>query len=122
MARITVEDCVRRTDRFSLVLYAAQRVREIEGGSPLTIPKIRDKNPVIALREIGVGNLSLEGLGQAFVRTLQKNQLNETWTEPTLDEDPLILPSDFSDGVSVISDDELEDASDESEDDPLSDV
>jgi len=117
MARITVEDCVRRTDRFSLVLYAAQRVREIESGAPLTIPQGRDKNPVIALREIGVGHLSLEGLGQAFIRTLQKNQVNETWTEPTLDEDPLIVPSDFSDGVSIVSDDELEDSSDESDED-----
>ncbi|MBU7579370.1 MAG: DNA-directed RNA polymerase subunit omega, partial [Porphyrobacter sp.] len=51
MARVTVEDCVDKVpNRFDLVLLAAQRAREISGGSELTIDRDRDKNPVVALR------------------------------------------------------------------------
>ena len=53
MARVTVEDCVDKVpNRFDLVLLAAQRAREISGGAELTIDRDRDKNPVVALREI----------------------------------------------------------------------
>jgi DNA-directed RNA polymerase subunit omega len=53
MARVTVEDCVDKIpNRFDLVLLAAQRAREISGGAELTIERDRDKNPVVALREI----------------------------------------------------------------------
>ena len=53
MARVTVEDCVDKIpNRFDLVLMAAQRAREISGCAELTIERDRDKNPVVALREI----------------------------------------------------------------------
>jgi DNA-directed RNA polymerase subunit omega len=53
MARVTVEDCVDKIpNRFDLVLMAAQRARQISGGADLTIDRDRDKNPVVALREI----------------------------------------------------------------------
>ena len=53
MARVTVEDCVDKIpNRFDLVLAAAQRARQISGGADLTIDRDRDKNPVVALREI----------------------------------------------------------------------
>ncbi len=53
MARVTVEDCVDKiSNRFDLVLFAAQRARQISGGADLTIDRDRDKNPVVALREI----------------------------------------------------------------------
>ena len=40
MARVTVEDCVDKVpNRFDLVLLAAQRAREISGGSELTIDR-----------------------------------------------------------------------------------
>ena len=53
MARVTVEDCVDKIpNRFDLVLLAAQRARQISGGADLTIDRDRDKNPVVALREI----------------------------------------------------------------------
>jgi DNA-directed RNA polymerase omega subunit len=53
MARVTVEDCVDKVpNRFDLVLLAAQRARAISGGAELTIERDRDKNPVVALREI----------------------------------------------------------------------
>ena len=53
MARVTVEDCVDKVqNRFDLVLLAAHRARQISGGAELTIDRDRDKNPVVALREI----------------------------------------------------------------------
>ncbi len=53
MARVTVEDCVDKIpNRFDLVLFAGQRAREISGGAELTVERDRDKNPVVALREI----------------------------------------------------------------------
>ena len=53
MARVTVEDCIDKVpNRFDLVLLAAQRARAISGGAELTIDRDRDKNPVVALREI----------------------------------------------------------------------
>ena len=53
MARVTVEDCVDKIpNRFDLVLFAAQRARQISGGADLTLDRDRDKNPVVALREI----------------------------------------------------------------------
>ncbi|MBE2275520.1 MAG: DNA-directed RNA polymerase subunit omega [Rhodobacteraceae bacterium] len=53
MARVTVEDCVDKVpNRFELVMLAAHRAREIAAGSPVTIERDNDKNPVVALREI----------------------------------------------------------------------
>ena len=53
MARVTVEDCVDKvSNRFDLVMLAAHRAREISSGSPLTVERDNDKNPVVSLREI----------------------------------------------------------------------
>lgn len=74
MARVTVEDCIRRVpNRFDLVLYAGQRAREIAAGSPLNIERDNDKNPVVALREIAEGAVSLTELETSLVENLQKN-------------------------------------------------
>ena len=52
MARVTVEDCVDKVpNRFELVMLAAHRAREIQSGSPITVDRDNDKNPVVALRE-----------------------------------------------------------------------
>ena len=73
MARVTVEDCVDKvTSRFELVLLASQRAREIAAGSPLTIERDNDKDPVIALREIADETVTPEDLREAKVRDLQR--------------------------------------------------
>ncbi|MEM7687898.1 MAG: DNA-directed RNA polymerase subunit omega [Pseudomonadota bacterium] len=73
MARVTVEDCVDKIpNRFDLVLLAAQRAREISGGSELTIDRDRDKNPVVALREIAEQTVKPRDLNEAMVTSLQK--------------------------------------------------
>jgi DNA-directed RNA polymerase subunit omega len=73
MARVTVEDCVDKVpNRFDLVLLAAQRAREISGGSELTIDRDRDKNPVVALREIAEQTVGPKNLHESLVTSLQK--------------------------------------------------
>lgn len=78
MARVTVEDCVDKvTNRFDLVLLAAQRAREISGGAELTVDRDRDKNPVVALREIAEETITPEELQEALVGTLQKVRIDD---------------------------------------------
>ena len=73
MARVTVEDCVDKVpNRFDLVLLAAQRAREISGGADLTIDRDRDKNPVVALREIAEQTVRPRDLQESVVVSLQK--------------------------------------------------
>ena len=73
MARVTVEDCVDKVpNRFDLVLLAAQRAREISGGAEIRIDRDRDKNPVVALREIADETISPASLKESVVSSLQR--------------------------------------------------
>jgi DNA-directed RNA polymerase subunit omega len=78
MARVTVEDCVDKIpNRFDLVLLAAQRARQISGGADLTLDRDRDKNPVVALREIAEVTVKPKDLEEAIVTNLQKVRIDE---------------------------------------------
>jgi DNA-directed RNA polymerase subunit omega len=78
MARVTVEDCVDKIpNRFDLVLLAAQRARQISGGADLTIDRDRDKNPVVALREIAETTVKPRELEEALVSGLQRVQMDD---------------------------------------------
>jgi DNA-directed RNA polymerase subunit omega len=84
MARVTVEDCVDKIpNRFDLVLAAAQRARQISGGAELLLDRDRDKNPVVALREIAEEMVEPEDLREAIVGGLQRVQIDE---EDAIDE------------------------------------
>ena len=73
MARVTVEDCVDKvSNRFDLVLLAAHRARVLSSGAPLLIERDNDKNPVVALREIGDGMLVPDEIEEDLVQSLQK--------------------------------------------------
>lgn len=78
MARVTVEDCVDKIpNRFDLVLFAAQRARQISGGAELTLDRDRDKNPVVALREIAEQTVTPVQLEEAVVSGMQKVQIDD---------------------------------------------
>lgn len=78
MARVTVEDCVDKvSNRFDLVLFAAQRARQISGGAELTIDRDRDKNPVVALREIADETVIPDDLQDAIVTNLQRVRIDD---------------------------------------------
>lgn len=73
MARVTVEDCVLQVpNRFELVMLSAHRARALGSGAELKIERDRDKNPVVALREIAEQKLDLGGLEESFIKSLQK--------------------------------------------------
>ena len=73
MARVTVEDCVDKvSNRFDLVLLAAERARAISGGAELTVDCDRDKNPVVALREIADETVRPAALKENLIQSLQR--------------------------------------------------
>ena len=72
MARVTVEDCVDKVpNRFDLVMLAAHRAREINTGSPLSIERDNDKNPVVALREIAEETQQIDDLRERMIESSQ---------------------------------------------------
>ncbi|MDP4033033.1 MAG: DNA-directed RNA polymerase subunit omega [Pseudorhodobacter sp.] len=72
MARVTVEDCVDKVpNRFELVMLAAHRAREITAGSPATVDRDNDKNPVVALREIADETQSADALRERMIESYQ---------------------------------------------------
>ena len=78
MARVTVEDCVDKIpNRFDLVLFAATRARAISSGSEITVERDRDKNPVVALREIAEENVKPSELKEALITSMQRVVANE---------------------------------------------
>ena len=87
MARVTVEDCVDKVpNRFDLVLLAGYRARQLSGGAEPILDRDRDKNPVVALREIAAKSLKPEMLKEDYIRSLQKHaEVDEP--EPTPEED-----------------------------------
>lgn len=73
MARVTVEDCVDKvTNRFDLVLVAAQRARQISAGAPLEVERDNDKNAVVSLREIAEEKVSKEDLMESVIHSMRK--------------------------------------------------
>ncbi len=89
MARVTVEDCVDKVpNRFELVLLAAHRAREITAGAPLTIDRDKDKNPVVALREIAEETQGADGLRE---RMIESHQTQIEVDEPEDDQMSLLM-------------------------------
>jgi DNA-directed RNA polymerase subunit omega len=102
MARVTVEDCIDKVDnRFELVLLAAHRARIIASGAPLTIDRDRDKNPVVALREIADATIQPEDLKEEFIHSLQKQVEVD---EPEAETVPMIASSHSRTQVNAVDD------------------
>ena len=94
MARVTVEDCIKKIpNRFDLVVAAAQRSREISNGMPIEVERDNDKNPVVSLREIASDAVDHERLEDRFIKSMQKNIIRE---EANL-EDDVSLEDEFAD-------------------------
>ena len=108
MARVTVEDCVDKIpNRFDLVLFAAQRARQISGGAELTLDRDRDKNPVCALREIGDATITADDLKEQLIHSMQKYvevDEPEAETVPLLSSSPAaaaVAPQGSGDGDDI---------------------
>lgn len=68
MARVTVDDCMKRIkNRFQMTLAATYRARQLASGATPMVDPGKDKPTVIALREVALGKVGVEVLnrGQA---------------------------------------------------------
>lgn len=88
MARVTVEDCVDKIpNRFDLVLMSAHRARQLSGGADPLVERDRDKNPVVALREIANKSLKPDELREEFIKSLQRHaEVDEPETAQPVEE------------------------------------
>tara|TARA_B100001758_G_scaffold237904_1_gene240496 strand:- start:114 stop:587 length:474 start_codon:yes stop_codon:yes gene_type:complete len=78
MARITVEDCIKKfTSRFELVLVASQRARKLHSGEEATLDRDNDKNTVIALREIADSTISKDEMKESLIQEYQTVSLSD---------------------------------------------
>ena len=111
MARVTVEDCVDKVEnRFELVLVASHRARLIASGSPLTVDRDNDKNPVVALREIADVTQAPEDLKEDFIHSLQKQvEVDEPEAEVVLalSSAPAAAPASASDAPTDVQFDRM---------------
>ena len=63
MARITIDDCLKRIpNRFDLTLAATYRARQLASGATSLVGPGKDKPTVLALREISNGHIGREML------------------------------------------------------------
>ncbi len=115
MARVTVEDCVVLVpNRFDLVMLAAHRARALASGAELLLDRDRDKNPVVALREIAEEKLDLQSLQESLIKSMQKRIEPDRPEEEVIDlmaseqQNWINASMDEEDGEDVM-DDDLED-------------
>lgn len=76
MARVTVEDCLRQVEnRFALVHLAVRRVLQLRKGATPLIDAPKNKEVVIALREIAAGKVTPENILELEAREDQNGEL-----------------------------------------------
>jgi len=86
MARITVEDCMRRIpNRFEMILTATARARQLHRGATPLVDPDGDKFTVIALREIASGRIGVE--------VLKRSDLSGPASAPSSDAAPSMSPA-----------------------------
>ena len=61
MARVTIEDCLPLVEnRFTLVLLSTKRTRQLMAGARPVVESIKNKPPVLALREVATGKVRFD--------------------------------------------------------------
>ena len=89
MARITVEDCLDQVDnRFQLIHLAAKRVRQLKKGDDPMV-KCKNKDIVVALREIAAGEVFQAGKGEEDDRIESRPELEMEGSLPENSEEAL---------------------------------
>ena len=88
MARITVEDCMSKTDnQYDLVLLAKERTAQLNAGAEMLVPEDNDKKTIISLREIGEGKVLVEDLEKSAVLRLRREPDENLQQEETEEEE-----------------------------------
>ncbi len=126
MARITIEDCLKKVpSRFELVHLAAQRVRQIREGSEYLVSSPKNEDIVVALREIAAGKITQENI-EASQEVLFANSEDfsadedfedEPENEQEDDQETDDLPDDEDDEEGQEDEDANEDNDDSDDDD-----
>jgi DNA-directed RNA polymerase subunit omega len=85
MARVTVEDCLETVqNRFALVLLATKRTRQLLKGATPLVDNAKNKQPVIALREIAANRVRYDKEVKE-VMCLTPDELRDKYGEPVRD-------------------------------------
>ena len=81
MARVTVEDCLKRVNnRFLLVHLGAKRVIQLRKGAKPLVDAPKNKEVVLALREIAAGAVDFDSIVQ-----IEQEQLSPKTTQHSLE-------------------------------------
>ena len=73
MARITVEDCLKKVaNQYDLVLLAKERTSQLNSGAEMLVEEDNDKRTVVSLREIATGKVDPKELNKNAILRLRK--------------------------------------------------
>ena len=73
MARITVEDCLKKVEnQYDLVLLAKERTSQLNSGAEMLVEEDNDKRTVVSLREIATGKVDPKELNKNAILRLRK--------------------------------------------------
>lgn len=92
MARVTIEDCLKKVNnRFSLVHLGAKRVIQLRKGAAPLVEAPKNKEVVLALREIAAGAVDFDSIAQleheeTVAEALPEEPVKEAETEATSQE------------------------------------
>ena len=88
MARITVEDCLKKIDnQYDLVLLAKERTAQLNAGAEMLVSEDNDKKTIISLREIGDGKVEIGDLEKSAILRLRKEPDENTKQEEIEEEE-----------------------------------
>ncbi len=88
MARITVEDCLKKVEnQYDLVLLAKERTAQLNAGAPMLVEEDNDKRTIISLREIGDGKIEIDELEKSAIQRLRKEPDESFEQEETEEEE-----------------------------------
>ena len=123
MAAVTVQDCLKIVpNRFELALIASYRAKQLMNGAPmLYTPKKKEKNTVIALREIAAGLLDIDAIKKEIQNNIKNHMLFKNFDDNIVYDDKKDDDMDSEnslDANKVLDDlDELDDDNDVTVDD-----
>lgn len=124
MAAVTVQDCLKVVpNRFELALIASYRAKQLMNGAPaLYASKKKEKNTVIALREIANGLLDIEAIKKEIQNNIKNHMLLKNFDDSVVYDDKKEDDMDLEN--SLLNDktlDELDDLNDDDTDITLDD-
>jgi len=87
MARVTIEDCLKKVDnRFMLVHLGSKRVIQLRKGATPLVDAPKNKEVVLALREIAAGAVDLDSVSHIEHDELVSEALPEETAKESEDE------------------------------------